>query len=94
MTSRTFLIAFVLLLVISNSTNRPAFAQETSKQAAVKFDEFGDIQHSDLTARLDNYAIQLQNQLNVKAFVIVDLLQKWLRAEFKVVQPGNQVESQ
>lgn len=71
MASRTFLITFALLLVISNSTNRPAFAQETSKQAAVKFDAFGDIQHSDLTARLDNYAIQLQNQLNVKAFVIV-----------------------
>ncbi len=46
MASRTFLITFALLLVISNSTNQPAFAQETSKQAAVKFDEFGDEQLS------------------------------------------------
>ncbi|MGI8653672.1 MAG: hypothetical protein ACR2LC_00475 [Pyrinomonadaceae bacterium] len=70
MTSRTFLISFALLLVISNSTNQPAFAQETSKQAAVKFDEFGDEQYSSIIARLDNYAIQLQNQLNVKGFVV------------------------
>lgn len=71
MTSRTFLITFALLLVTSTSTNRPTFAQETNKQAAVKFDVFGDINHSDLTARLDNYAIQLQIQPNVKGFVIV-----------------------
>ncbi len=71
MTSRTFLIAFVLLLVISTSTNQPAFAQETSKQAAVKFDEFGDIEDSTLKAILDGFAIELQNKPSVKGFIIV-----------------------
>ncbi len=71
MISRTFLITFALLLVISNSTNRPAFAQETSKQPAVKFDEFGDVPLTDIKARLDNFAIQLQNNLSVRGFIIV-----------------------
>jgi hypothetical protein len=48
----------------------PAFAQ-TAEPAAHKFDEFGDIQASDLIARLDNLAIQLQNQPNAKTFLIV-----------------------
>ena len=47
-----------------------AFAQ-TSDSAARKFDEFGDIQASDLIARLDNLAIQLQNEPNAKAFLVV-----------------------
>ncbi len=72
MTSRTFLITFVLLLVISNSTNQPAFAQETSKQGAVKFDEFGDnIFLSYEAARLDDYAMQLINNPSTKGFIIV-----------------------
>lgn len=70
MTSRIFLITFTLLLVISNSTNRPAFAQETSKQAAVKLDEFGDILLTDLKARLDFFAIQIENESNPRAFII------------------------
>jgi hypothetical protein len=47
-----------------------AFAQ-TNDQLARKFDEFADIQPSDLIARLDNIAIQLQNEPNTKAFLIV-----------------------
>jgi hypothetical protein len=44
---------------------------QTEKADARLFDEFGDIQSSDLIARLDNLAIQLQQQPNVKGFVVV-----------------------
>lgn len=47
-----------------------AFAQN-GEQRARKFDEFGDIQASDLIARLDNLAIQLQNKPNTKSFLVV-----------------------
>jgi len=38
---------------------------------ARKFDEFGDVQYSDLIARLDNFAITLQNEPNTKGFIVV-----------------------
>jgi hypothetical protein len=38
---------------------------------ARKFDEFGDIYQSDLKARADNFAIELQNNPNAKGFIIV-----------------------
>jgi hypothetical protein len=41
------------------------------KVQARKFDEFGDIQLSDLMARLDNFAIQLQNEPAAKGFILV-----------------------
>lgn len=44
---------------------------QTNAPAARKIDEFGDIQHSDLIARLDNLAIELQNEPGARAFVIV-----------------------
>lgn len=44
---------------------------QSNKESALKFDEFGDIQASDLIARLDNLAIQLQNEPTTKAFLIV-----------------------
>lgn len=46
------------------------FAQ-TSEPRARKVDEFGDIQASDLIARLDNLAIQLQNEPTARGFLIV-----------------------
>jgi len=46
------------------------FAQ-SGEQRARKFDEFGDILASDLIARLDNLAIQVQNEPNTKAFLVV-----------------------
>ena len=55
---------FVLLVSVSS------FSQ-TADSAARKVDEFGDILASDLIARLDNLAIQLQNEPNAKAFVVV-----------------------
>lgn len=36
----------------------------------VKFDEYGDIRFNDEKARLDNYAIQLQNQTGSTAYII------------------------
>jgi hypothetical protein len=47
-----------------------ASAQNDSRVAR-KLDEFGDIQASDLIARLDNLAIQLQNEPNARGFLIV-----------------------
>ncbi len=46
------------------------FAQ-SNQPLARKFDDFGDIQASDLIARLDNLAIQLQNEPNARGFLIV-----------------------
>ena len=57
--------AFLLLVVC-----QPVFTQSTSPLAQ-KFDEFEDILASDLIARLDNVAIHLQHQPNVKAFFVV-----------------------
>lgn len=47
-----------------------AFPQ-TADSHARKVDEFEDIQASDLIARLDNLAVQLQNQPDAKAFLVV-----------------------
>ena len=43
----------------------------TLAQTARKFDEFGDIQASDLIARLDNLAIAVKLEPGSKAFLIV-----------------------
>ncbi len=48
----------------------PARAQ-SGETLARKFDEFGDIQLSDLKARLDNFAIELQNNPTVRGFIMV-----------------------
>src|SRR4029450_10409178 len=37
---------------------------------AVKFDEYGNIKFNDEKARLDNYAIQLQNQPGSQGYII------------------------
>lgn len=44
---------------------------QTSSATARKFDEFGDIQASDLIARLDNLTVTLSYEPNAKAFLIV-----------------------
>lgn len=50
-----------------------AMAQDTAPTAPVarKFDEFGDIYLSDLKARLDNLAIQLQQEPTARGFIII-----------------------
>ena len=80
---------FLLLIVFPVASQTPA---------ARKFDDFGDTQLSDTAARLDNFAIQLQNEPQMKAFVIAyrsrrDLpgtsssLAQWLR-NYLVVTRG------
>lgn len=63
----TIALSFVSLAL---SLNCFAQSQQSDKQAAIKFDEFGDVNISDLKARLDNFAVQLQNQPGTRGFVI------------------------
>jgi hypothetical protein len=65
--SRLFLATSVLCLFLLALS---AASAQTNNQAR-KFDEFGDIQYSDLIARLDNFAIQLQNEPSSKGFILV-----------------------
>lgn len=44
---------------------------QTNIEPARKFDEFGDIDASDIIARLDNFAITLQNEPGTRAFLVV-----------------------
>jgi hypothetical protein len=46
-------------------------AAQSRNQTAVKFDEFGDINYSDLIARLDNYCVQLMNEPGTKGFIVI-----------------------
>jgi hypothetical protein len=63
---------FILLLHISLTAGHFEFLPAQSKvNIAQKFDEFGDIQESDLKARLDNFAVQLQNDESKKGFILV-----------------------
>lgn len=59
-----------LLILFCLIASQSVVAQK-SAAAARKFDEFGDANLSDIAARLDNYAIQLQNEPDTRAFVIV-----------------------
>lgn len=44
---------------------------QTAVPPAVKIDEFGDIAASDIIARLDNFAVGLQNDPNARGFLVV-----------------------
>ncbi|HVF50408.1 MAG TPA: hypothetical protein VNA19_09995 [Pyrinomonadaceae bacterium] len=50
-------------------------AQEVAEPAKVlvteKFDEYGDIRHCDESARLDNFAIALQNESKLKGYLLI-----------------------
>lgn len=65
-TAHRAILVFLLLLLIAGSV----WAQPKDPTAR-KFDEFGDVQYSDLIARLDNFAITLQNEPNTKGFIVV-----------------------
>ena len=77
--------AGLLLTFAAGLTTR---AQEPQPQATVeppasptgKFDEYGNIRHCDLSARLDNFAITLQNQPNTKGYLMIYLGEKDLPA--------------
>ena len=61
------ILLIILVPLVLNSLVRA----QTSNATARKFDEFGDIQASDLIARLDNLAVTLFNEPGSKAFLIV-----------------------
>lgn len=65
MLRKTLLVVCVALLWNSLTLG------QTSTATARKFDEFGDIQASDLIARLDNLAVTLSYEPSSKAFLIV-----------------------
>lgn len=61
----TFLIAILPLIVCS------VVLAQTEKPGARLVDQFGDIQQSDLIARLDNLAVQVEQEPEAKAFLVV-----------------------
>ncbi len=66
--SRPLLVRFFLVLLFVITVT--VFGHD-QKPGARKFDEFGDVAYSDLIARLDNFAIQLQNEPTTKGFILV-----------------------
>jgi hypothetical protein len=59
----------VSLIVVALPLACPA--QDVKPQGARKFDEFGDIYLTDIKARLDNFAIQLQQEPTARGFIII-----------------------
>lgn len=59
-----------LFLFLTSAALQSASAQ-TENTGARKFDEFGDLMSSDIMARADNYAIELQNQPTIRGFIII-----------------------
>jgi hypothetical protein len=68
---RTLAPIYVLLFASLIAVAGGSGAAQTKNDVARKFDEFGDVQYSDLIARLDNFAIQLQNEPASKGFILV-----------------------
>jgi len=64
------LVKLLLLFCVASLASSLTLAQ-TSNATARKFDEFGDIQVSDLIARLDALAVVLSYEPSSKAFLIV-----------------------
>lgn len=60
---RIFIVALLLTLVCA-----PSFARQQQPHARM-IDSFGEIQWSDLMARLDNFAIELQNEPGARGLV-------------------------
>jgi hypothetical protein len=54
--------------------------EATTPRVAAKFDEYGNLRHCDLTARLDNFAVTLQNTPGATGYIIgYDSSKKGLR---------------
>lgn len=72
-TRRTYLalVGVLLLLLAVASPSLPAQSRnKTPKPVASLFDEFGALGYCDLTARLDNFAIQLQKSPKTQGFLL------------------------
>lgn len=74
--SRTRLVFLTLLLMSIVAGVVPLTSAQTENRTARKFDEFGDIPISDLKARLDGFAVQLQNEPLSKGFILVYRLRR------------------
>jgi hypothetical protein len=61
----TFLFAIVLLLALTHTVP----AQEDAKQT-LPFDSFGDLKSDDAGARMDNFAIQLQEKPEMEGYIV------------------------
>lgn len=64
----TLIVAALLSLICAEG--HPFIAQ-AGNQSARLIDEYGDINYEDEIARLDNFAVQLQNEPNAKAHIII-----------------------
>ncbi|HEV2883657.1 MAG TPA: hypothetical protein VGW36_02305 [Pyrinomonadaceae bacterium] len=71
----SFLTLCALLTIAASFPTATAYqvaiSGQDQQQLAEKFDEFGELMHSDLAARLDNFAVRLQEQPNVRGYLIV-----------------------
>src|SRR5260221_11447203 len=68
---RTLAPIHVLLFASWIAVAGGSASAQPKSEVARKFDEFGDVEYSDLIARLDNFAIQLQNEPGTKGFILV-----------------------
>lgn len=70
--NRTLIKLAITLTLVCLALPVDSIAQgQSSAQGARKFDEFGDIYLSDIKARLDNFAVQLQNEPGTRGFIII-----------------------
>jgi hypothetical protein len=69
MISRLILAASVLFFLFSLAPIKTS--SQANNKSARKFDEFGDILMTDIKARADNFAVQLQNEPTAKGFIVV-----------------------
>jgi len=66
MPKRCLAVLFLSLVIFATHTDA-----QSEKTGGRKFDEFGDVYVTDIKARADNFAIELQNNPMTKGFIIV-----------------------
>jgi hypothetical protein len=62
------ILGFCLVALLVSSGD--SVSAQSQKARAVKFDQFDQVGHCDAGARLDNFAIQLQNQSSAKGAIV------------------------
>ena len=68
--SRAGCAQLTLLFLSVAAGHFPSVLAQSKENIARKFDEFGDIQQSDLKARLDYFSVQLQTEQGTKGFIL------------------------